>query len=432
MRKTLVTAIAALAIAGGVSTAAHAAKYKAIHDFCTQTDCTDGKQLWAPPVTDGNGNYYGATGQGGAKDMGTIYRMRFQGGHWHYTRLYSLCADKDCTGGAHGQSPLIIDADGNLYGVTAAGGNDSQWGTIFELSPGAGDKWTYKVLHTFCAKADCADGGQPVMAGLSYQGQASGLAYDGTSPLYGATTAGGTQNAGTVYSLTPNAAKTKWTKKVLHNFCALNACADGAGPYSGPMIDGMGHLFGVTTTGGAYTKGVLYELSPAGAKWKHVVLHSFCADQTLTCADGSQLLSPPIMDGQGFLYGTTFVGGVYGAGTVWKLVPNGTHSKLTVLHSFCREDGCPDGSVPWSSLMFDADNHLIGTTLQGGAMNKGAIFKLAGAKHDMFTRLFSFGTPEAQGASPVGGLMMDQTGALYGTTTAGGANDGGVFYRLTP
>src|SRR6185312_4050605 len=294
--------------------------------------------------------------------------------------------------------------------------------------------WTYKVLHEFCSVHDCADGGQPVSAGLTYEGQASGLLYDGKSPLYGATVAGGTHNAGTLYKLVPNKAKTKWTKTVLHNFCSQASCADGNGPYTSPMIDGMGNLFGVTSAGGAFAHGAVYELPPNGANWKHVVLHSFCPDAP-TCIDGAQPMGTPVMDAQGNLYGTTFAGGAGIAapsGTVWKLVPNGAHSKFTTLHSFCNESACIDGSNPWARLMIDAEGHLLGTSFQGGDMNRGTLFKLAGPKLTIFTRLFSFDSAAAPGATPVGGLMTDPDGIIYGSVPAGGANKSGVFYRLTP
>src|SRR6202012_444386 len=125
----------------------------------------------------GNGNWYGAAGMGGGKNAGTIYRMTYAGGHWKYTRLYTFCAGKTCADGNGPHGALVLDTAGNLYGTTTNGGKADK-GTVFELSPN-GSGWTLTQLHDFCAVKDCKDGATPYQVALAYQGQASGVLYDG-------------------------------------------------------------------------------------------------------------------------------------------------------------------------------------------------------------------------------------------------------------
>lgn len=119
-------------------------------------------------------------------------------------------------------------------------------------------------------------------------------------------------------------------------------------------------------------------------------------------------------------------------GTAWKIVPNGAHSKFFKLHDFCMESACTDGSNPWSSLVIDAEGHLIGTTYFGGDMNTGTIYKLYGGSLKTFTRMVSFGAAGAPGSAPLGGLTPDSPTTYPGTTALMGANGGGDFYSVAP
>lgn len=427
MNKLFVAAIAALAL---IPASAQAGRVKSLHAFCGQTDCVDGAQPWGAPVSDGAGNWYGTTVQGGGRNGGVIYRMSLSGGHWRYIKLYSFCTSTKCPDGAGARGGLIIDTKGNLYGVTSSGGS-AVAGTIFELMP-SGGSWTYKKLYDFCSKTDCADGSQPISVTLAYQGQASGNPYDGTSPLFGTTSLGGARNTGIVFKFAP--AKGKWTETVIHDFCVADTCPDGFDPYTGVTVDGSGNLFGVASAGGAYGLGTVYEMMPHGKSYSHVVLHSFCADKT-NCIDGATPIAVPVMDGAGNLFGTAFTGGegaMARLGTAWKIVPNGIHSKFFKLHDFCNEGPCTDGSNPWSSLVIDSEGHLIGTTYFGGDMNTGTIFKLYGGSLKTYARLVSFGAEGAPGSAPLGGLTPDSPTTYLGTTALKGGNDGGDFYSFAP
>jgi uncharacterized repeat protein (TIGR03803 family) len=151
-----------------------------------------------------------------------------------------------------------------------------------------------------------------------------------------------------------------------------------------------------------------------------------------TCSDGSNPNGVPIADGAGNLYGTTHQGGANLNGTVYELVPNGAKWKLRTLHTFCAQTNCTDGGTPYATLSMDAAGDLLGTSFFGGDLGIGTVFKLSGLSHKKFTRLVSFGDAATPGGYPAGGLLPDPSGAFYGTTDEGGANNQGVFFKLTP
>jgi uncharacterized repeat protein (TIGR03803 family) len=173
--------------------------------------------------------------------------------------LYSFCVrGYPCTDGLDPAAGLIGDTLGNLYGTTYMGGNGFE-GTVFELTPNAAKTaWTQKVLWSFCAQANmCTLGSAPYSAGLMM---------DASGNLYGTTYGGGANNGGTVFELTPNAAKTAWTETVLYSFCAQAGCTDGAFPVAGVVRAPSGNLYGTTSDGGLSSatatsgSGVVFEL----------------------------------------------------------------------------------------------------------------------------------------------------------------------------
>jgi uncharacterized repeat protein (TIGR03803 family) len=146
---------------------------------------------------------------------------------------------------------------------------------------------------------------------------------------------------------------------ILHTFKG----PDGVDPLGNLVHDPQGNLYGTTVNGGSLNFGTVYKIDKTG---HHTVLHNFTGR-----ADGKTPLSGVIRDAAGNLFGTTsdIVGRVYG--TVFKLDPAGN---LTVLHTFT---GGSDGSQPTAGLVRDADGNLYGTTFQGGVFGWGTVFKLA-------------------------------------------------------
>jgi uncharacterized repeat protein (TIGR03803 family) len=379
-------------------------------------------------VADPSGTYYGTTSHGGSEGNGAVFSAKLVGSKWVVKAIHTFCRHLECTDGSTPQGPLVVDTAGNLYGMATSYGKTNS-GMIYEVSPNGG-RWTFKVLHNFCAKPNCPDGGAPSFGGLSYKGAATGVPYDGTSPLFGTVPSGGVPSAGVVFALTPNGAR--WTYKVIYSFCSQMNCTDGGVPQTGVTIDAAGNIFGTNSLGGVSATsdqccGVLYEMKPQGKGWTFSVLHSFCS--TLSgdlCADGRKPLAVPTLDAAGNVFGTTFQGGANDLGTAYEFAPGS--GKFTVLHNFCSQTDCADGATPYvGSLVLGASGELYGTAAQGGAGGGGVVFKLSG-KH--FTALGLFAN--SNGALPLSTLALEPSGALLGTTQYGGIYSNGVLYEITP
>ncbi len=336
---------------------------------------------------------------------------------------------------------VIVGPHGALYGTTVGGGGekacpDSSFdgcGVVFQLARGANGKWAETVLHAF--RGGSADGSSP----------AGNLVIDKKGNLYGTTVYGGPLDecsnlgCGIVFELTPGA-NGKWTYKVVHLFDVT----DGAWPYGGLIFDAAGNLYG-TTSGGGNTGactggcGVVFELSPgAKGQWSETVLYTFGGN------DGEGPFAPLIFDSAGSLYGTTELGGAYGAGNVFELIPHaGGQWAVATLHSF--KCGTGDGCEPGNGLIFDTLGNLYGTTPFGGTPNDpgwGVVFRLAPAGGGKWneTILRAFDEYKVEGGDVDSGLILDAAGYLYGTaasggkyTCPGGGNVAcGVVFRLTP
>jgi len=263
----------------------------------------------------------------------------------------------------------------------------------------------------------------------------AGLVRDAAGNLYGTTYQGGTGSncgvggCGTVFELIPTGGG--WTEQVLHNF--NNDGTDGFLPYAGLILDAEGNLYGTTVLGGTYGPGTVFELSPtAGGGWTEQVLYSFCPQTN--CPDGSIPYAGLVFDAAGNLYGTAEEGGTYGYGTVFKLSPGNPWTE-TVLYSFCAQTNCTDGGLPDAGLIFDAAGNLYGTTRSGGDYGggdagPGTVFELTAAGTE--TVLHSFGYFPTDGLFPYAGLTFDTAGNLYSTTIAGGSHLYGTVFKLTP
>lgn len=134
--------------------------------------------------------------------------------------------------------------------------------------------------------------------------------------------------------------------------------------------------------------------------------------------DGGDPQGTLAVDKIGNLYGATCLNGANNAGTVFKLSTSNTFS---VVYAF---QGGSDGSCPMGGMVFDKLGNLYGTTFRGGAANAGTIFKLTPS--GTHTVLYSF-AGGADGSSPNGGLAIDGKGNLYGTTSSGGSGFGTLF-----
>jgi uncharacterized repeat protein (TIGR03803 family) len=140
--------------------------------------------------------------------------------------------------------------------------------------------------------------------------------------------------------------------------------------------------------------------------------------------DGGYPFAGLVRDGSGNLYGTTYQGGAFGAGTVFKVETSGTE---TVLYNFTAGT---DGGYPFAGLVRDAKANLYGTTYQGGALNYGVVFKVDTNGNETVLHSFAGGT--ADGCAPYGGLLRDKAGNLYGVTDGCGASNKGTMYKVAP
>jgi len=276
-------------------------------------------------------NLYGTTSAGGNEGAGTVYRVTPGGA---VTTLYSFCSQLDCPDGSGPDGGLIQASDGNLYGVTAAGGANSA-GTVFRITLNG----TLTTLYSFCSQANCADGSSPE----------AGLVQDSDGNFYGTTLENGADGGGTIYRITLSG-----TLTTLYTFCSQTDCADGASPFAGLIQANDGNFYGTTYGGGANRNGTVFRITPGGTLTE---LYSFCSQAN--CADGTGPRGGLIQATDGNLYGTTTYGGNVNYGTLFKIALNGT---LTTLYSFCSEHDCKDGEYPLASLVQETNGNLYGTT----------------------------------------------------------------------
>jgi uncharacterized repeat protein (TIGR03803 family) len=296
-------------------------------------------------------------------------------------------------------SPLTSDPDGNLYGTSVFGGPDNV-GTVYELVKGGGG-YKEKILYRF---SKVGGGGQSPFAGLIF---------DAAGNLYGTATAGGTDNVGTVFELSPpTLPNTQWTETILHSFS--NNFIDGQTPQGLLIFDGSGNLYGVTAAGGSNAAGTAYELSPAGGgAWTETILYTFSTDT------GSYPNGGMIFDASGNLYGVAAFGGSAFDGVVFELSPAGGGSwNYTVLHTFTNGT---DGYLPEGELIFDSAGNLYGITANGNPTDNGTVFELSLSSDGTWTEeiLHNFES-STDGANPNGTLVFNSAGVLFGETLGGG------------
>jgi uncharacterized repeat protein (TIGR03803 family) len=323
---------------------------------------SDGAYPYAGLVFDKKGNLYGTTYNGGGGysycdlGCGTVFKVYPSSGK--EVVLHRFCLQSNnCKDGAEPWAGLVFDKEGFLNGTTQAGGAGGFSGgglgpgTVFKVYPSSGRE---VVLYSFCSQSNCTDGTQPQ----------AGLVLDKKGNLYGTTILGGANTVGTVFEVN----FTSHTETVLYSFCPTNGCADGALPRAGLVFDKEGNLYGTTEWGGASEtgNGAVFEVTPSTGSEK--VLYSFCSQND--CTDGTRPYAGLVFDKKGNLYGTTLDGGAANLGTVFEVTPSGQE---IVLHSFT---GAPDGAYPRAGLVFDGRGNLYGTTYEGGAYNGGTVFKL--------------------------------------------------------
>ncbi len=260
------------------------------------TGGTDGFGPGGGVVFNKAGDLFGTTPDGGAYSAGTVYELVRHGSHWQESIIHSFTGGSDGATGSLGS--LLVDAKGNLYGVTELGGGSANAGTVFEMSPRAHGQWTFTTLYTFKGTPD---------AGSPY----GGLIADAHGNLFGTTYQGGSNNAGTVFALTRG--QNGYTERVLYGF---KGGQDGSYPTSTLVFDGTGYLYGTTSMGGGVgcDCGTVFQVNASSGK--ESVLHRFTG-----APDGGNPYYGLARDRVGNLYATTVVGGVDSQGLVFEFTP---------------------------------------------------------------------------------------------------------------
>jgi uncharacterized repeat protein (TIGR03803 family) len=275
-----------------------------LYSFCSQSSCTDGKSPYLGGLVQAaDGNLYGTTEFGGARDVGTIFKITPTG---TLTTLYSFCSQQVnsvCTDGAYPFGGLVQAINGDLYGTTTFGGAGVNCaavargcGTVFKIAATG----TLTTLYSFCAQSGCTDGDAPW----------PGLVQAANRDFYGTTYGGGAKSAGTVLEITPSG-----TLTTLYSFCSESRCTDGEFPKAGLLQGTDGNFYG-TTYGGAVNKGTVFTITATGML---TTLFSFCL-HSYGCLYGDNPFAGLVQDTNGTFYGTTDGGGAAGNyGTVFSL-----------------------------------------------------------------------------------------------------------------
>jgi len=256
---------------------------------------------------------------------------------------------------------------------------------------------TLTTLHSF----DSTDGSRP----------AAGLVQATNGGLYGTTEYGGANTYGTVFKITRSGALT-----TLHNFDDTDGAASVA-----PLVQATnGNLYGTTSGGGVMFAGTVFKITPSGTL---ATLYSFAPEP-----DGNEPFAGLVQATDGNLYGTTAYGGPENDGTVFKITPSGT---LTTIYNFCSQSNCTDGNESFAPLVQAIDGNLYGTTINGGTVGGGTIFKITPS--GTLTTVYNFCSQVscADGASPYAGLVQAANGDFYGTTDVDGANGEGTVFKIT-
>jgi uncharacterized repeat protein (TIGR03803 family) len=271
-----------------------------------------------------------------------------------------------------------------------------------------------------------------IFSGQDGAGLYAAVVFDKAGNLYGTTKVGGLYNNGAVFQLSFQASG-NWTEKTLYSFKYDGK--DGDWPIGSLIFGTKGSLYGTTEVGGVYGAGTVFEVSPQdGGGWSEKILYSF----SNIGPDGGYPHAGLLIDSVGNLYGTTPNGGSggcpdYGCGTVFELIPNktGGWSEKT-LHSFTNAGG--DGANPSSNLIFDAHGNLYGTTFNGGVNQYGTAFELSPTKSGQWkeTILHTFTGTGSDGGNPIPGLIFDPAANLYGTAWQGGRGRYGTVFELSP
>jgi uncharacterized repeat protein (TIGR03803 family) len=337
------------------------------------------------------------------------------------------------SGGADGATPtyLIRDSSGNLYGLAEGGGNMVCSGGcgVIFKMSNSSGRWVETILYTFTGGDDGAD--------------PSGIVMDSTGSIYGFSSgAEGSLGPGSAFKLS-RATGGGWTFSLLYKFGT--ATNDGLYPAGAPVLDAAGNIYGSTRNGGSSTActagcGTVFELTPAvSGLWPETILHSFSG-----VPDGAFPAGSMIFDGVGNLYGNTNAGGSNttacnaGCGAVYQVAPaSGGSWTESILHSF--NGSLTDGIGPEGGIAIDATGNLYGTTYEGGRVHNSGCFGYCGTVWEVSPvsgggwseKLLHSFNYTTDGGLPSVGVVLDSAGHVYGFTATYPNTLAGTAYKLS-
>jgi uncharacterized repeat protein (TIGR03803 family) len=397
-----------------LSTSVAAQTFSVLHNF---SGGGDGANPIAGPTLDAGGNLYGTTFDDGAAGLGTAFKLTHRNSAWILTTLHSF---GDYPDGEYPTARVVFGPGGALYGTTLEGGRDGV-GTVFKLQPRinvcptVSCPWTETMLYSFKNVPDAA---YPAYGDV---------VFDAAGNLYGAA-GGGTSGytcaddspCGTVYELMR--VQNGWNESVIWNF---EGDDDGAFP-NGVIVDSSGSVYGTTSFRGVNVRGTVFSLTSNGQGWAENSLYSFSGG-----SDGAAPEAGVISDGAGGFFGTTGYDGSGNGGTVFQLSSLGGNWLLNTLTSFNFSGTLgvtPPG--PQGVLVMDANGNLYGATTLAGAYNQGSVFKMTPSGGGWtLTTLHDF-TGGADGGQPVGQVVLDASGNIFGTASVGGSSVGSCYQGL--
>ena len=412
MKKFIAQVVLSLSLL--VACTAQAQQFQVLHYF---TGGQDGGRPIGALAIDRPGNLYGTAQIGGimpegcGTGCGTAFEMTHKNSHYIFNVIHQFGEGND---GVAPNAGVVIGASGFLYGTTVNGGLGI--GTVYALQlPATPCKsilcfWPETVLHAFQGSPN--DGFNPL----------STPTLDRSGNLYGTTLYGGVDNeGGTAYELVRSG--NEWSETLLHSFTGGN---DGDLPVGGLIFDMAGNLYGTTAGGGNGAGGTVFELTASNGDWSESILYNFNSNNGY----GTQPECTLVMDQAGNLYGTTSGGGANG--TIFELTPSNGGGSISLLY------GAPNFSAQ-AGLTMDAAGNFYGVSANGSAGGNaggnGFVFKLT-SSHGVWTLTDLHDFSGSDGANPLGAVVLDTNGNLYGTTSGGGQGSCvggcGVVWEITP
>jgi uncharacterized repeat protein (TIGR03803 family) len=445
---------------------AHAQTYTVLHTF---TGGADGGTPYAGLTWDGGANFYGTAAQGGytgttcynlagvsAHGCGIVFRLRRSGSNWTFSTLYEFRGGT--VDGNWPLAPVTIARDGSLYGTTWAGHYNGSGLCQFSGNPpvdiGCGIVFNLRPPTTACTTALCSwtetiswalDGTVAGGGAGPSQGQA---VFDPAGNLY--VTGWNSTNDGEVFQLVPSSGS--WMVGKTYTMYPYGGDTTPLLPLNNVTLDSSGNVYTTTELGPHNAAncgfhflngcGTIFQLTPTSSCWNETTIYSFTDGE-----DGKFPIAGMVADKAGKLYGVTSTDGPNSGGTVFELSPSGGGWTYQTIYALPNGDptegncflaiGTEGCSGPWGTLLMDPAGDLYGASYANGTYHYGNVFKLTQSNGSWtYTDLYDFAGGN-DGANPVGALILDGNGNLYGTTLRGGSSTNcyqgcGVVFEIAP